>query len=163
MSAIRANRTPGPASRVALIPPSKAMAGQQHADGGDDRARGLHHGQRLAAEDHRQDDGQAAERCDCPADDRDRAELESREIGHIGTGSHEALDHGDPDRPRIAWQGRPGGDDEHGEFDRGDEEHPGGDPQAADHPAFEGRDDVEGSPGQRRGEAGQESEGHRRA
>ncbi len=71
--------------------------------------------------------------------------------------------HRDPDRSRIAGQGRPGGDHQHGEFDRGDEEHPGGDAQAADHPAFEGRDDVEGSPGQRRGKAGQESEGHRRS
>ena len=61
-------------------------------------------GQRLAAEDHRQDDGQPAVRGDHPADHRDRADPQAGEVGEVGPGPDEPEQSGRRQRRR----GRPG-------------------------------------------------------
>ena len=140
MSATRANTTPGLAKRVARRPPSKAIAGQQDADRGDRGADRLEEGQRLAPEDHRQDDGQPAERRDHPADDRDRADLEPGEVGEVGARADdpEQRRRGRTDRasPR---EGRPGDHEDGHEQDGRDELHARRHPQAADDAGCRGR------------------------
>ena len=59
-------------------------AGHDHPDRGDRGAERLQPGQRLAAQDDRQDDREAAVRRDHAAHDRDRADPEPREIGEVG-------------------------------------------------------------------------------
>ena len=163
-SATTAKMTPGPANRVARRPPSKASAVSRTptvAIAAPTACSGLSD---LAAKDHRQHDRQATERRDHPADDRDRAELQAREVRQVGARADEPEQRREPERAvgrsaasspvtrKIATNGH-----------RGHRLHPGRHPQAADDPAAEGGNDVERAPEQGGRESGQESEGHRRS
>ena len=137
--------------------------GQQDADRGDGRTRRLEEGQRLAPEDHRQDDGQAAERRDHPADDRDRTHLQPGEVGQIGARPDDPEQGCEDERSRLARQARPGDHEDGQEQDRRDELHGRRHPEAADDAAAEGGDQVERAPRERGAEPGEQSEGHARS
>ena len=144
-------------------PAIEGERGQQHTDRRDRRAERLERAQRFAPEHHRQDDRQPAERRDHAADDRDRPELETREIRQVGAGADQPEEHGERDRGGLGRDRRAGGDEDREEQDRGHRLHPGGHAEAADDPAAESGDDVERAPEQGGRETGQESEGHRRS
>ena len=97
-SATTAKTTPGPANRVAAQPPSKASAGQDHADRRDRGAQRLERRQRLAAEDDREHDRQPAVRGDHPADDRDRPDPEAGEVRQVGAGADQPEERRERDR-----------------------------------------------------------------
>ena len=61
-------------------------------------AGGLERREGLAAEDDGEHDRQAAERRDHPADDRDRAEVETREVGQVRARADEPEERRDRDR-----------------------------------------------------------------
>ena len=133
---------------------------EQDPDRRDRRSHGLQRTQRFASEDDRQHDRQATEGRDHPADDRDRPELQAREVRQVGARPDEPEQRSQPER---AWVGRQAGACHQEDRDEGDRRHglhPGRHPQAADDPAAECGDDIERAPEEGGRESGQESEGH---
>ena len=163
-SATTAKTTPGPANRVARRPPSKATPVRITPIVATVAPSACSRGQRLPAQDDRQDDGEPAIRGDHAAHDRDRADPKTREIGEVGAGSDQSEQRGHAERARV----RPGMD-----VPATSAMMPrkiaqmswtaGRDPEAADQPAGQRAGDVHRAPRQGGTETGQESEGHRRS
>ncbi len=124
--------TPGPARRVLRQATSKAIPVRITPIVATVAPRAWSVRQRLAAQDDRQHDRQAAVRRDDAADDGDRADAQAGEVDEVRPGADQPEQRGQRERGRVGRERR-ARDERDDDQDRGpDELHAGHHPQAAD-------------------------------